>query len=317
MWVPYLALGPLKAESAEETTAAAENDERPRPFLVAFFLELPARREIESDFALAEERVLDLVDLDGRIVRARLCPGRNGRLSEIVFSIEARGAEEALALGWRAVAGSCARWTVASGRGLALSGARIADLEHGARWRILPFQPSTVALPELAPAALRPEHAFVLRAYEEARRGRSVVLRLLAAHRILAAFASSAEPFAGTDRCAAAFGLARAPVAIGRLDLVLADCRALLPEPVPIPLPRVLDWLAPRVERARALLDPRAPIGDGKAWYAFEAERELTGAANLADLLAHRILAEELRLCAELARIGAGRAAEPGHAATS
>lgn len=319
MWVPYLALGPLKVEGDEEAARASFGDRTQRPFLIAYLLDSPFRRELESDFALNSERELFLVDADGCRLPARLCPGRNGRLAEILLSLEARSAEEALARSWRAVSAACSRWTVASGRGVAVAGFRIADLRHRARWRVVPFQPSTVPLPELPATALRPPHRLLLRAYEEARRGRSAVLRLLACWRVLTAFLEGREPFATTDRLAAARGLARSALEVSRLDLVLADCRALFGEPTPLALARVRDWLRPHVARARSLFEPEGPIEEAEAWFAFEAERELISAANLLDLIAHRLLAEELRLLAALAAPEASPLARthPEHATQS
>lgn len=301
MWVPYHALGPLKVEGDREAAAASERDRTPRSFLISFFLHSPWSRTIETDLGLEEEREVVLEDPVGRVRKARLCPGPSGRLGEVLLAIEAESAEAALAEAWPAVHAACARWSVASGRGLAVIGWKIADSVHRARWTHTPFRPSTVPLPELAAVPLRREHWLLLRAYEEGRRGWSVPLRLLAAHRILIAHRNRDEPFATTDRLARSHGWTRAEPVIGRLDLVLADWRALVDEPLPITLDRLADRLRPVVQRARELLDDRSPPTDGTSWYDLDAERDLTGAANLADLLAHRVLCEELALLRRIA----------------
>lgn len=310
MWVPYHALGPLKVEGDREAAAASERDRTPRSFLISFFLHSPWNRTIETDLGLEQEREVVLEDPSGRVRRARLCPGPSGRLAEVLVAVEAESAEAALVEAWPAVHAACAPWSVASGRGLAMIGWKIADTVHRARWAHTPFRPSTVPLPELAALPLRREHWLLLRAYEEGRRGWSVPLRLLAAHRILIAHRDRAEPFATTDRLARAYGLTRAEPEIGRLDLVLADWRALAEEPLPISLARIAERLRPVVLRARELLDERSPPTDGTCWYDLGAERELTGASNLADLLAHRILREELSLLQRIADRAAADAAE-------
>ncbi|MCX7631220.1 MAG: methylamine utilization protein MauJ [Geminicoccaceae bacterium] len=301
MWVPYHALGPLKVEGDREAAAASERDRTPRSFLISFFLCSPWTRTIETDIGLEQECRVVLDDPAGRIRTARLCCGASGRLAEVLVAVEGESAHAALAEAWPAVHAACARWSVASGRGLAVIGWKIADTVHRARWAHTPFRPSTVPLPELATLPLRCEHWLLLRAYEEGRRGWSAPLRLLAANRILMAHRNRDEPFTTTDRLARAHGLTRAEPVVGRLDLVLADWRALVDEPLPIPLDRVAERLRPVVQRARELLDDRSPPTDGTSWYDLTAERDLTGAANLADLLAHRILCEELSLLQRMA----------------
>ncbi len=318
MWVPYHALGPLKVEGDREAAAASERDRTPRSFLISFFLHAPWSRTIETDLGLEQEREVQLEGPAGRIRRARLCPGPSGRLAEVLVAVEAESARAALAEAWPAVHAACARWSVASGRGLAVIGWKIADTVHRARWAHTPFRPSTVPLPELAALPLRREHWLLLRAYEEGRRGWSVPLRLLAAHRILIARRDRAEPFATTDRLARGHGLTRREPEIGRLDLVLADWQSLAVQTLPITLDRLAELLRPLVERARELLDDRFPPTDGTSWYNLDAERELTGAANLADLLAHRVLCEELSLLQRIAArtVAAGPSGERRDAAT-
>ncbi|MCL6608693.1 MAG: methylamine utilization protein MauJ [Geminicoccaceae bacterium] len=314
MWVPYEALGPLRIEGDREAAEASQRDDSSRAFLVAFFLQSPGNPDIETDFALNGEPNVGLVDAGGLRRTARLASGPTGRLSELLVSVEARGLEDALAGAWRLVAMATARWSAASGRAVTIAGWRIADLRHGARWRVAPFRPSTVPLPPILDLPLRPEHFTLLRAYQEARRSRSVSARLLFAQRIASAFDRRTEPFATTDRLAASAGLVRAEPALRRLDLVVADALGLFAEPVPSELSwkEALAALAPATRRVRDFLDPDSPPGDGTAWFEYWTEREVCAAANLADLLAHRIVCEEIRLLGELARRSEAAPVEEG-----
>ncbi len=308
MWVPYEALGPLRIEGDREAAEASQRDDTSRTFLVSFFLESPGGREIETDFALSGEENAGLVDAGGVARTARLAAGPTGRLSELLVSVEARRLEEALAQAWQLVATATARWSTASGRAVAIAGWRIADLRHGARWRLAPFRPSTVPLPPTPDLPLRSEHFTLLRIYQEARRSRSIFSRLLFAQRILSAFDRGTEPFATTDRLAGNAGLVRAEPTLRRLDLVVADALVLVAEPVPSELSwkEVLAALAPTMRRVGDFLDPDRPPGNGTGWFQYRTEREVCAAANLADLLAHRILCEEMRLLDELARGSGG-----------
>lgn len=311
MWVPYEALGPLRIEGDRDAVEASQRDDSSRTFLVSFFLESPGGREIETDFALSGEENAGLVDAGGVARTARLAAGPTGRLSELLVSVEARRLEDALAQAWQLVATATARWSAASGRAVTIAGWRIADLRHGARWRLAPFRPSTVPLPPTPDLPLQPGHFVLLRAYQEARRSRSVFSRLLFAQRIVSAFERGIEPFATTDRLAASAGLVRAEPVLRRLDLVVADALVLFAEPVPSELPwkEALAALTPAMRRVRDFVDPDRPPGDGTGWFQYRTEREVCAAANLADLLAHRILSEEIRLLGELARCSKGVAA--------
>jgi len=314
VWVPYEALGPLRIEGDRDAVEASQRDDSSRTFLVSFFLESPGSREIATDFALSGEENADLVDAGGVARTARLAAGPTGRLSELLVSVEARRLEEALARAWQLAATATARWSAASGRAVTIAGWRIADLRHGARWRVAPFRPSTVALPPASHLPLRPEHFTLLRIYQEARRSRSVFSRLVFAQRILSAFDRRTEPFATTDRLAGNAGLVRAEPTLRRLDLVVADALVLFAEPVPSELSwkEALAALTPTIRRVRDFVDPDRPPGDGTGWFQYRNEREVCAAANLADLLAHRILSEEIRLLGELARCSKDAAAVAG-----
>lgn len=302
MWVPYNALGPTQIDGDREAAAASAMDREPRLFLVSVFVTSPWSRGIETDVALEGDMRATLRDPAGKMWTLELCPGPDRRLAEVVVGPTASSAEEAVGLAWRAVASACAIWSARCGRGLYIVGWKVADPKHRARFRVLPFRPSTISIAPTDHRLLRPAHWSLLRLYAEARRAQSAPFRLLAARRVLALYHSRAEPFVSTDLEATARGLVRREPEVSRLDLVTADCAALMEEPAPIRLARFLAYLEPLAALVRSWLVAEVPLAEGTCWFELGAERELVGAANLADLLAHRVLVEELRLLDELAR---------------
>ena len=91
-------------------------------------------------------RVEEGLDLKADLPGARISFHGNdgGKLSEVIYRLDATAHDQALARAHADMQRRMLRWLVQIGRGLALAGWRIADPAHGARWRCTPFRPSAM-----------------------------------------------------------------------------------------------------------------------------------------------------------------------------
>jgi len=173
------------------------------------------------------------------------------------------------------------RYVVETGRGMAIAGWRIADPAHGAVWRCTPFRPSALQLDHAGlgpmPTDLRP----LAELFQRARNASDAASRLLAAHAVVAA-AARGHP-----------ALSRAGVGEFRLSLEMLVHAGATERAAQLDgrsLAVLLAVLQPEVDRL---------VGAGGLLAAasadLTAEQALARLANLADLVAHRLLLRELR----------------------
>lgn len=292
MWIPYDIRGSLKAESDAAGIAASRADLRRRDFVVGFFVRNPVTQAWELDIvAPAGGEDLVVEDRDGGSLALRLCGNEAGKLAEVIVRQSATSAGEALAAAHDALQRRLLRYIVETGRGMAIAGWRLADPAHGALWRCTPFRPSALRVdhPALVPIAADLEPFVEL--FQRARNASDAATRLLAAHAVLAAAVRGHPALAG-----AAVGDFR----ITREMLVHAGAMPLESALLGRSLGTLLATLQPEHDRL---------IGAGGLLAAAAADlasqQALARLANLADLVAHRLLQREL---------AAREAARPGQA---
>lgn len=200
MWIPHNSLSPLKAETPKETVEASEalNDER--SFVVGFMLCNTLTRAWETDLVVSAADSERDIEIDGAPCILHASANDAGKLHEIVYAVPATGAMAALAMAFRHADGELSRMALQYGRSFEIAGWRVADVEVGARWRLVPFRPSALKA-EPALGTLSPEWNDLLRLYREARSAVSPTWRLIAAGAILDAAVSERRPFdvAGLD----------------------------------------------------------------------------------------------------------------------
>ncbi len=194
MWIPHNLLGPLKAESPKEAIQASEAATDERMFVAGFLLGNALTRAWETDLLVAPHQARREIMLDGRACVVDCSANVSGKLHEIVYSVPAGSAADALAKTFRHVSGELDRLSLQYGRSFEIAGWRIADVVHEARWRCVPFRPSSL-LAEPAPDVLPADYHEVMRLYREARSATSTTWRLIAAGAILDAVVSRRAPF--------------------------------------------------------------------------------------------------------------------------
>lgn len=281
MWIPYDLRGSLKAASPPETVRLSVADTTPREFLVGFFLRNPVTQQWELDVVAAPTGE-EIAEDDLAI---RFFGNDDGKLSEIVVKLAAESASAALQRAHDALQRRLLRYVVETGRGMAIGGWQVADLAHNARWRCTPFRPSALTLDHAALEPVPEDLAPLAALFQRARNAPDAATRLMAAAAVLYQ-AEGGHP--ALSRCGAA------DFRVSREMLVHAGA----------------------VESAAGLLDgglgallgALRPLHDrlvgGEGFMAATAcdlasEQELARMANLADLVAHRLLTAEIRGRAE------------------
>jgi hypothetical protein len=194
MWIPHGLLSPLKAETHKSAIQASEAATNERTFVVGFFLGNSVTGTWETDVLIMPEGNRREIELDGRPCIVHAAANVSGKLHEIVYRFPATSALAALATAFRHVNRELNRMSLQYGRGFEIVGWRIADVEHEARWRCVPFRPSAL-LAEPDPGAPPPGYAEVLHLYREARTATSADWRLICAGAILDAAVSGRPPF--------------------------------------------------------------------------------------------------------------------------
>ena len=185
MWIPHFTLAPLKPNSPAPTIQASRDDRRPREFIVALYLSNPLTKARDIDIQHRAEKSYSMPAESGETVSITLAGGQSGRLGELICRTQAEGVGEAVRRCHDAASRLLDHWSVRHGRGMTIAGLRAADAAHDAKWRAVPFRPSTLdpgddGFPDM-PADLR-TLAFL---YREGRNAASPAYRLLCATRIL------------------------------------------------------------------------------------------------------------------------------------
>lgn len=275
MWIPYDVRASLKGESDRESLRLSRADGQRREFLVGFYLRNPVTQAWELDL-VAEE---GLPELPTRLPEAAftICPNEAGKLAEVIYRLPATSATEALHLAHDDLQPRLLAWLAQVGRGMAIAGWRVADMTHGARWRCTPFRPSAMRV-DYAMAPVDADLAPVVDLFQRARNAPDAATRLLASFGVLsAALTHPAMRRSGADT-----------LRISQ-DMLIHSGAMVLPDGfMDLPLTDLVARLRPENDRliAGGVL---APVSDD-----LTAQKRLALLANLADLVAHRLIQAEL-----------------------
>ena len=213
--------------------------------------------------------------------RVSLHGNERGKLAEVIYRLPAVSAEEALAFAYDDVERRLLRWQIETGRGMALAGWRIADLAHQARWRCTAFRPSALTLDGAALGPIDADLAPLVELFRRARNAPDPASRLMAAFALLDA-AASGDP-ALTRSGADDFRVTQ--------EILIHAGALAWPEPLAdLGLAALVALLRPHHDR---LLGPRGVLAPVPLDLA--AQKRLAMLANLADLVAHRLLVAEIR----------------------
>jgi hypothetical protein len=301
MWIPHNLLSPLKAETPKPTIQASEAATEERTFVVGFFLRNPVTRAWETDVLVAPADSRREIQLDGRPCMVHASSNVSGKLHEIIYTFPAPGAVAALAAAFRHVEGELDRMALQYGRGLEIAGWRVADVEHGARWRCVPFRPSAL-MAEPDPGPLPPAYAEVLRLYREARTAPGAAWRLICAGAILDAAVSARTPFDATHVDLAGY-------AVSTDMLVRSGAFFACPEIRTATAGTLRDIVEPQRQKLLASVTTlgAGPVGDRD----YNAEAALAALANLVDLVARDLVLASLRADGYLRAAAAVEEAEP------
>ncbi|MFH5774873.1 methylamine utilization protein MauJ [Paracoccus sp. NGMCC 1.201697] len=293
MWIPYDIRASLKAESPPDAVRQSLADADQREFLVGFFLRNPVTQIWEADISVDGAPTELSAGPDLPDARVSFHGNEAGKLSEVIYRLQAASHEQALAQAHGDVQRRLLRWMAEIGRGMAIAGWRIADPRHGARWRCTPFRPSAMRADHIPLGPVAADLAPVVELFQRARNAPDAASRLMAA-------------FAVLDLAATHPALSRADAAGFRVtqDMLIHSGALASPEPLQgMELDALIAHLRPHHDR---LIGPRgvlAPVLDDLA-----GQRRLAMMANLADLAAHRLILAELRARREAARAPQGAA---------
>ena len=275
MWIPYDISGSLKAASAPETIRQSRADTTPRVFLAGFLLRNPVTQAWELDLT-ANPAGTELAQGD---LHLTLHGNEAGKLAEAIVRLTAVSAAAALDRAHGAMTRRLLRYAVETGRGMAIAGWRVADMAHDARWRCTPFRPSALALDHAALAPLPDDLAPLAELFQSARAATEPGARLLSAFALLHAAQGGHPALARAD--AGGFRVTTEMlVHAGADDSALAG----------LDLSGLIAALRPFHDRLVGPDGIRRPLCDGLAQ-----RQHLSRMANLADLAAHRLLADEIR----------------------
>lgn len=293
MWIPYNLLAPLKAETPKATILASEEDTSPRRFVVGFYLRNPVTRNWDCDVMVAGNDGPRTVDIEGCEGTILLTAGSSGKLEQIIYTLPSSGAEAALALCYRHVVKCLDSMILQYGRGIEVAGWQIADVEHEARWRCVPFRPSALMpSPDLRDAP--PAYGDILRLYRESRCATSSHWRLICAGAIVNAAVKGRAPFTRKSMS----GSHDADAAVVTTDILIrsgaivsyADLKG-------ASLARVRERIEPHRQAILKAMMSSASEDEHPLLMStdYEQEASIAALANLADLLARDLILERLR----------------------
>ncbi|WP_119681413.1 methylamine utilization protein MauJ [Indioceanicola profundi] len=272
---------------------ASREDRAEREFLVAVYLLNPLTRAWDIDLLLEAE--FSIAAPGGAEIQIAAANGANGRLGELICRSQAASAEAAVELVYDAVADLLGRWCVTHGRGMEIAGLRVADMVHQAKWRAVPFRPSTIDATADIGDGLTAEHRALAALYRQARNASSPIQRLLCAMRILDSFAAGQRHLKSlpTGSCTHNMFDNCSGFRVSREMLVLSGAWSRHADLEGQDLHVLIQTLQPVRTRLLGMLAGEALDTDiGTYSWLFQ----LSGLANLADCAAHQILSGDFAL---------------------
>nr|WP_045836365.1 methylamine utilization protein MauJ [Hyphomicrobium sp. 99] len=285
MWIPYNWMASLRAESPPEAVSASEAAHELRNFVVGFFVRSTGARAWETDFLASSSPTVDQW-VGERRVTIQFSSSQNGKMNEIVYNMLASGSKDALGIAYGAVQDFIDDVCLAHGRSIEVIGWRVADVEHGARWRSVPFLPS--ALSAIEPMRdVAPEFQSFIRLYREARCASSPMWRLVCAG---AALAGLLQGDASGER-------SRNPISVEML--VRSGAYSFYPQFVDADAGTLSAWVEPRRQAVLADLGGAATTDQIEvsltARREIESDAKLAALANLTDLVAREVLLSAMK----------------------
>jgi hypothetical protein len=292
MWFPYSLPVRWKPESERDRTNESLADSTEREFLIGFYLHNPQTRDWQIEVWLKEPQWVQATE-HGQAFSIGYYPNQTGQVSEIICRIRISTPAGAVRCCHAHVSRILGYWSATKGRGFAVAGFRIADLNHDARWCVLPHRPSSESFDLPPPCDALPESYWTINTlYREARNSTSDTYRFLCCHKILSMWGKGVDPF----------GLVKARASksgeeitgwyhVSREMLALSGLIHFRPDLEGVDFVDLLEPLATwRQWALQAVIDERLPDRLGE----YEHSRELSCIANLVDLAVHRVLADEI-----------------------
>lgn len=285
MWIPYDIRASLKAESDPAVVRLSRADDSVRDFLVGFFLRNPVTQAWELDL-VASPSGTDLAEDAAPAGMSIVFHGNDaGKLSEVIYRLPATSAQDALHKAHADFRPRMMRYLAEIGRGMAIAGWRIADGTHGARWRCTPFRPSAMHLEfdDLAP--VEADLVPVIELFQRARNAPDAASRLMAGFAVL---------HAANSGHAALSGAGAADFRVSQEMLVHAGAMEFSSQFLGLGLGDLIAAMQPHHARLTSAEGLLAAVSDDLA-----AQQRLAQIANLADLVAHRLILAELKMRAK------------------
>ena len=280
MWIPYDIRASLKAESSRDSVRLSQADTQRREFLVGFYLRNPVTQAWELDLVAGDGMPELPAGPDLPEARFSTHPNEGGKLAEVIYRLPAASAAEALERAHADLQRRMLAWLAGIGRGMAIAGWRVADMAHGARWRCTPFRPSAMQVDYAALAPLDADLAPVVEMFQRARNAPDAASRLLAGFAVLNA--ATHHP-AMTGSGAMTLRVTQ--------EMLIHSGAVALPEPLlDMSLTDLIAALRPHHARLVGADGVMLPVLDD-----LQGQKRLALLANLADLVAHRLIAAEIR----------------------
>jgi len=144
MWIPYDLRGLLVAEPRGPSARAAEADTSLRPFFVGIWLKNPVTQHWETDLSLPTD--LPSTTSAGPLGPVDITFQANdaGRLSEVICHLEAHSPAQAVEISLALVQPRFLAMGARVGRGMNLAAWQVMDVNHAQRFRASPNRPSTL-----------------------------------------------------------------------------------------------------------------------------------------------------------------------------